>query len=110
MRIAVCDDEALFREALHAKILQDGFAHDYETDVEEYGSGRALLDAQEKGYSADVYFLDVQMDQGTDDGIRTARELRRRVLALAPPVSPVCGGGRGPGLRPRLVPGLEPGL
>ena len=78
MRIAVCDDEALFREALHAKILQDGFAHDYETDVEEYGSGRALLDAQEKGYSADVYFLDVQMDQGTDDGIRTARELRRR--------------------------------
>ena len=56
MRIAVCDDEALFREALHAKILQDGFAHDYETDVEEYGSGRALLDAQEKGYSAEYIF------------------------------------------------------
>lgn len=78
MRIAVCDDEPLFRQALHDQILQDGFVHDYEAEVAEYESGGALLEAQERGYSADVYFLDVQMDQGTDDGIRTARELRRR--------------------------------
>lgn len=77
MRIAVCDDEPLFREALRERILQDCFDHDYEADVAEYGSGSALLAARERGYSADVYFLDVQMEQGTDDGIRTARELRR---------------------------------
>lgn len=78
MQIAVCDDEPLFRGMLHEKILQDSFACDYGAEVTEYGGGIALLEAQEKGYSADVYFLDVQMDDGTDDGIRTARELRRR--------------------------------
>lgn len=78
MRVAVCDDEPLFREMLHEKILRDGFANDYEAEVEEYEDGDALLEAQEKGYSADVYFLDVQMGGGTDDGIRTARELRCR--------------------------------
>lgn len=78
MRIAVCDDEPLFRGMLHEKILQDGFDHDYEPDVAEYSGGIELLEAQEKGYSADVYFLDVQMAGGEDDGIRTARQLRRR--------------------------------
>lgn len=77
MRIVVCDDEPLFREVLHKEILRDGFVHDYEAEVTEYASGGELLAAQEKGYSADVYFLDVQMEQGTDDGIRTARQLRR---------------------------------
>ncbi len=76
MRIAICDDEPLFRELLHEKILQDSFAHDYEAEVAEYDSGSGLLEARKKGYSADVYFLDVQMEQGTDDGIRTARQLR----------------------------------
>lgn len=78
MRIIICDDEPRYREFLHEKILQDSFAHDYDVEVTEYGSGEQLLEAVDRGASADVFFLDVQMEQGTDDGIRAARELCRR--------------------------------
>ncbi len=78
MQIIICDDEPYYRELLHEKILQDGFAHDYDVEVAEYGSGAQLVEAVDRGVSADVYFLDVQMEEGTDDGIRAARELRRR--------------------------------
>ncbi len=78
MRVIICDDELHYRQLLHEKILQDSFVHDYEVEVTEYGSGAQLVEAVEKGVSADVFFLDVQMEQGTDDGIRAARELRKR--------------------------------
>jgi len=77
MRIAICDDEPQYRELLHERILRDSFANDYEAEVAEYGSGEELAEAVREGASADVYFLDVQMEEGTDDGIRAARELRR---------------------------------
>lgn len=56
MRIALCDDEPRYRRLMHEKILQDGFAHDYEVEVKEYGSGEELLEAVGRGENADVFF------------------------------------------------------
>lgn len=76
MRIAICDDEPGYRRILHEKIIQDSIRCDYDTEVTEYESGKALLEAVGKGVSADVFFLDIQMEHD-DDGIRTGRELCR---------------------------------
>lgn len=78
MRIIICDDEPKYRQLLHEKILQDSFSCDYDVEVTEYEGGEPLLKALENGASADVYFLDIQMENGTDDGIRVAKELRKR--------------------------------
>lgn len=78
MKIAICDDEKQYRQLLHEKILQDSFAHAYEVEIAEYETGAQLLAALESGGSVDVFFLDIQMEQGCDEGIRLARELRRR--------------------------------
>ena len=78
MRVVLCDDEPGYRRLIYDKILQDGFVHDYEVEVAEYGGGRELLEALDRGEYADVFFLDVHLEQGGDDGIRLGRELRRR--------------------------------
>lgn len=78
MRIIICDDEPKYRQLLHERILQDSFSCDYDVEVTEYEGGEQLIGALNVGVSADVYFLDIQMENGTDDGIRVAKELRRR--------------------------------
>lgn len=78
MRIAICDDELDYRRLLHEKILQDSIRHDYEAEITEYESARELLVAIDEGFRADVFFLDIQMEQSRDDGIQAGRELRRR--------------------------------
>lgn len=78
MKIAICDDEGEYRRILREKILQDSILYDYEVSITEYGSGRELLEAVDSGFTAAAFFLDIQMEQGGDDGIRTGRELRRR--------------------------------
>lgn len=77
MKIAICDDEAAFRQILREKIMQHSIVWDYETEITEYADGSSLLAAVDRGSSFDVYFLDIEMKEGPDDGIRTARELRR---------------------------------
>lgn len=77
MRIVICDDEAGYRRLLHEKILQDSIANDYEAEILEFEDGEKLL-SSELARAADVYFLDIQMEQGTDDGIQAARDLRIR--------------------------------
>lgn len=78
MRIAICDDEPLYRQMIREKISEDSFAQDYDADITEYADGRQLIEALERGMAADVFFLDIQTGQSPDDGIRTGRELRRR--------------------------------
>ncbi|MBD5460582.1 MAG: response regulator transcription factor [Lachnospiraceae bacterium] len=78
MRIAICDDEPLYRQILREKIAEDSFVHNYDADISEYSDGRQLIEAVENGAAADVFFLDIQTRQGTDDGIRTGRKLRER--------------------------------
>ena len=53
MRIVLCDDEPGYRRLIYDKILQDGFVHDYEVEVAEYGGGRELLEALDRGEYAD---------------------------------------------------------
>ena len=77
MRIIICDDEAGYRQILHEKILKDCIVNDYEAEIVEFENGEKML-SSEAAQSADVYFLDIQMEQGGDDGIRAARDLRRR--------------------------------
>ena len=78
IKMVICDDEPKYRQLLHKIILQDSFACDYEVEITEYESGAGLVEALDKGLTADVYFLDIQMENGTNDGIQVARELRRR--------------------------------
>lgn len=78
MKFIICDDEKQYRELLHNMILQDSFVQGYEAEIAEYENGTALLTALENDGEADVYFLDIQMEQGRDEGIQLAKELRRR--------------------------------
>ncbi len=78
MRVVICDDEPEYRRLLHERILQYSFAQDFEASIAEYESGERLIAALDAGERADVYFLDIQMESGADDGIRAAREIRRR--------------------------------
>ncbi len=78
MRIVICDDEPEYRRLLHERILQYAFSQDFETEIAEFESGEQLIAALDAGERADVYFLDIQMENGDDDGIRAAKELRRR--------------------------------
>lgn len=76
MRIAVCDDEEQYRLLLHDRILSDSILKDYEAEIFQYGGGRELIQAVEQGAVFDVIFLDIQMEQGRDEGIAAAKRLR----------------------------------
>lgn len=78
MRIVICDDEPEYRRLLHERILRYGIEQDFETEIAEFESGEQLTAALDAGERADVYFLDIQMENGADDGIRVAKELRCR--------------------------------
>lgn len=78
MRFVICDDEPEYRRLLHDRILQYSFAQNFEIEVAEFESGEKLIAALDAGERADVYFLDIQMESGADDGIRVAKELRSR--------------------------------
>lgn len=78
MKIVICDDEAAYRQILRERILQHAMTRDYEAEIAEYADGSSLLAAMGENEGADVYFLDIETEEGADDGIRTARELRRR--------------------------------
>jgi len=78
LKIAICDDELKYRRLLHEMILKDGFMYDYELEISEFACGSEVMEAVDNGTSFDVYFLDIQTDKGTDDGIRLARKLRQR--------------------------------
>ena len=72
MRIAICDDERHFREAL--KQMFDAYARKRLIDVlhYEYKNGESLLKSDRK---YDLIFLDYQM--GDLNGVETAKKLRK---------------------------------
>ena len=80
MKIAICDDERIFREEL-AKALYDHFGK-LDLDCVEYQDGREVLDAVEKGAAFDAFFLDIEMKDL--DGMTTAARLRK--LGIDAPV------------------------
>lgn len=75
MRIAVCDDEAIARKAVVTMIhLSDYYTE--EMEISEFTSGEELLQQFGQGYTADVIFLDIEMDQVS--GIEAAKKIRSR--------------------------------
>lgn len=75
MRIAVCDDEAIARKSVVAMIrMSDYFTEDME--ILEFTSGEELLRWYVQGHSADIIFLDIEMDRLS--GIDTAKKIRSR--------------------------------
>lgn len=78
MRFVLCDDEPYYRQLLHERIVRDSFAHDVEVEVADYESADRLLADLDDGLLADVFFLDIQMGKGREDGIALGRRLRDR--------------------------------
>ena len=73
MRIIICDDENIAREQLKQCI------EDYNEDIPEheiilYESGEELVADCKKGFSADIVFLDIELNML--DGIDTAKLIR----------------------------------
>lgn len=73
MRIAICDDESLFREKLKTMIFHFKSKRNLHIDVYSFENGEALL-CDSSSY--DMIFLDYQMPGM--DGMEVARQLRSR--------------------------------
>ncbi|SHM34535.1 LytR/AlgR family response regulator transcription factor [Ruminococcus flavefaciens] len=71
MRIAVCDDEKYFRNAICEAITS--FYKSLDVICTAFESGRALISAFEKGKRFDAVFLDIEMPE--PDGMETAKRL-----------------------------------
>lgn len=73
MKIAICDDERLFRKEL-SEALYEYFGR-LDLTCAEYQDGKEILEAVGKGVTFDALFLDVEMKE--TDGMTAASELRR---------------------------------
>ena len=73
MRVAVCDDEKIFRDEIKDAVYSYSNRFKLEIAVDEFVSGEQLLRAEAK---YDIIILDYKM-QGID-GLATARALRER--------------------------------
>ena len=73
-RIAICEDEAFYREELLALLKAYGNETDNSLEIDYYSSGEAFLeDGENKVYQ--IIILDVEMGQLS--GVEVARELRK---------------------------------
>lgn len=73
MKIAVCDDEKIFRDEI-IEVLYHFFGK-LDLDCVAFEDGYNLVDAYKKGAFFDAIFLDIEMTQL--DGMSTADELRK---------------------------------
>lgn len=67
LRIAICDDEKLFRENIKKYVLKYLSEKDISSEIDMFNLGKELL-----GYN--IIFLDINMDE--IDGIMTAHKIR----------------------------------
>lgn len=72
MKVAICDDEMIFRKEAAAMIVS--YFGVLETSCEEYPDGSLLLSAVERGKRWDVIFLDIEMSDL--NGMKTAEKIR----------------------------------
>ncbi len=72
MRVAICDDEQIFRNELKNYIIQYKKNRRVQIDIYEFADGPSLFSSD---LSFDILFLDYQMPDL--DGMETARKLRQ---------------------------------
>lgn len=73
MKIAICDDEAIFRESLKRRL--EDYYHSLDVWIQGFASGEDLLSGFERN-QYDLLFLDIEMP-GLD-GFETAKRLKER--------------------------------
>ncbi len=73
MRIAVCDDEKVFRDRI-VELIKRNKEKGLEFTVREFCCGEDLISAYEKKEHFDILFLDIQMKD--IDGVETAQKIR----------------------------------
>lgn len=72
MRIAICEDEQIYRDMLKSKVL----AYFNKADADTYNDGIDLLKAIDNGRKYDLIFMDLQMEHS--DGMETAAKIREK--------------------------------
>ena len=70
MRIAICEDEQIYRDMLKSKVLTCF----NKADADTYNDGIDLLKAIDTGRKYDLIFMDLQMEHS--DGMETAARIR----------------------------------
>lgn len=73
MRIAICDDEKVCRDAI-SEFISRYQQDELQLDVAEFFNGEELLAAYKNGANFDFLFLDIQMKD--IDGIQVAQKIR----------------------------------
>lgn len=74
-RIAVCDDEAYFRDQEKKLIGQYMGKRGYDCQIDLYASGKDLIDKADAEFLYDILFLDISMEEL--DGLQTAERIRK---------------------------------
>ncbi len=74
-RIAICDDEAYFRNQEKKLIEQYMRDQGYTCQIDLYASGKELLSRTDGDLPYDMIFLDISMEEM--DGLQTAERIRR---------------------------------
>lgn len=75
IRIAICDDQDVFREKIKEKIYRICRNENIEIQIDFYKSGKDLVNSlKENNFVYDILFLDILMNE--INGIETAREIR----------------------------------
>lgn len=78
MRIAICDDEKVFRDDLKQAVYTYSNLHRLELVVDEYLCGENMIVSEQK---YDIVFLDYKMSG--IDGLETARTIRKKDMNCA---------------------------
>lgn len=74
LKIAICDDEQLYRQKIQNLVSNYMVNHDLAHEFYLFSSGRDFLESSKTGVEYDIVFMDISMD--TMDGIQTAMQLR----------------------------------
>ena len=74
LRIAICDDEKLFRENIKKYVLKYLSEKDISSEIDMFNSGKELLGLGTDLLGYNIIFLDINMDE--IDGIMTAHKIR----------------------------------
>ena len=74
-KIAVCDDEEIFRKNIYKIIMKYMDENDCPCEIDEFESGNEFINLGINMTKYDIVFLDINMDE--IDGIETAQEIRK---------------------------------